>query len=122
MVGHAPRLEVNKMRELNDNQMQRLTNRIKKVGKTGTPEFKKTRVDHFTEGKAPFLVDIHEAVLDNHISKEEGEALNSNYRPDKQIGTYSGNRPRYQRHTLSRQVQERSKQIGMYKPKENKGK
>jgi hypothetical protein len=107
------------MADLTDNQLQLLANKIRKRGlESGNPA-RPTRVDHFNQGRAPHLIDIHQAVLEGNITKEEGMDLNSKYTPDKVIGEYSGGRPRYQRHTMSRQVQERAKGIGMYK--KNKG-
>lgn len=40
-------------------------------------------VTDFTEGKRPTLTDVHSAVLEGHISKEEGMELSPLYQPDK---------------------------------------
>ena len=40
-------------------------------------------VTDFIEGKRPNLVNIHSAVLEGHISKEEGTELSPIYQPDK---------------------------------------
>ena len=80
--------------------------------------------DDFVEGITPSITDIHEAVMDGHISKDQGRALSGAYQPDKVVGTYKrkngGTFSKKASHQYSFQVRARKKQNGPYKYKNKK--
>ena len=47
------------------------------------------------EGKRPSIVNIHEAVMEQHINAEEGTDLNPKYQPDAYKVNKKGERPSY---------------------------
>jgi hypothetical protein len=75
------------------------------------------RTKAFEEGKKAKIIDIHEAVMGSHISKEEGKELNPKYKPDfKDVRTGKVQSGRY-----SETVRQRQQSKGAYHPSKRTG-